>query len=90
VLGIQQRKREAAADSPSPSWKHPFGSSPIHDKLSPCKDAMDVFWDLLDAAYSPARQVRPRTTTTAATARTPRTAERTSPPPPSGTRKELA
>jgi len=43
---------------------------------------MDVFWDLLDAAYSPARQVRPRTTTTAATARTPRTAERTSPPPP--------
>ncbi|OEL17117.1 hypothetical protein BAE44_0021863 [Dichanthelium oligosanthes] len=35
---------------------HPFESSPVHGKLlsSPSKHAMDVFRELLDAAYSPA------------------------------------
>jgi hypothetical protein len=81
---------------------HPFESSPVHSKLllSPSSKGaavtMDVFRDLLDAAYSPAllaqllaksedlllrEAARPPTRTTAATERAPSTAATTSPLP---------
>ncbi|KAL6654094.1 hypothetical protein ACP70R_007559 [Stipagrostis hirtigluma subsp. patula] len=40
--------------SPVSVLEHPFESSPVHGKLSPSKNAMNVFRELLDAGYSPA------------------------------------
>lgn len=52
-VGIQQRKREAAADSLLCPGNTRSGALPSMTSCPrlPCKDAMDIFWDTTAATY---------------------------------------